>query len=52
MKQTRFEWAEQSKAFEPTEIAFDPETIELVIVLMANALIAVVHATQEADDER
>jgi len=48
----RFEWAEQSTAATPTEVRLDPETIDVVIVLMAHALIAVVHATQEASDER
>ena len=52
MKQTRFEWAEQSEAGEPTEVALDPETTDAVIVLMARVLIAVVRAAEEVANER
>ena len=52
MKQTRFEWTEQSTATTPPEVTLTPETVDLVIVLMAHALIAVVRATPELSDER
>ncbi len=52
MHQMRFEWAEQVHRTEPAEVELPRETIEVVIVLMARALIAVVRATEEAADER
>lgn len=52
MHQIRFEWAEQVHRTEPTGIELAPETTEVVIALMARALIAVVRATEEAADER
>ncbi len=53
MKQMPFEWAEQTDAVVPSEVALDPETTKILIDLMARTLIAVVRlAEDEADDER
>ena len=52
MQQMRFEWLEETEAGEPLEVELDVETTEAVIVLMAQALIAVVRAAEEAPDER
>lgn len=57
MKQTLFEWHEQSKAEESSEVVLQSKTIETVIMLMADALLAVVRVraaerTEETDDER
>lgn len=53
MKQTHFEWVEPSEAEEPVRVVLSPETTDALIVLMARAMIAVVHAAaEEAADER
>ena len=52
MEQLRFEWAEPNESREPSKVELDPETTEAVIGLMARALIVVVRAAGEADDER
>ncbi|MGH2348391.1 MAG: hypothetical protein ACRDFT_02855 [bacterium] len=52
VKQRRFEWALPSETRDPNSVVMDPEATEVAIGLMARALIAVVRAVQEADDER
>mgnify|MGYP001181018024 CR=1 FL=1 len=51
MHQLRFEWVEQVHRTEPTEVDLAKETSEVVIVLMARVLIAVVRTSEEAVDE-
>jgi hypothetical protein len=52
VKQLHFEWAAPSVTGDPNQVVIDLETTEVVIALIARALIAVVRAVQEADDER
>lgn len=52
MKQRRFEWAAPRATHDPNPVVIDREATEVVIALMARALIAVGRAVHEADDER
>jgi hypothetical protein len=52
VEQLRLEWVGPTEAREPNEVVLDPETTKAAIALMASALVAVVRAAQEADDER
>ena len=52
VKQRRFEWAAPSETRDPKQVVLDRETTVVAIALMARALIAVMHAVHEADDER
>ena len=52
MNQMRLPWAEQSELGKSNQVGLDLETSEVVIGLMAQALIAVVRAAQESTDER
>ena len=52
MKQGRFEWAAPRATYDPNRVVLERETIEATITLMARALIAVLRASHEADDER
>ena len=52
VKQRQFEWPAPSEARDPNQVVIDPETTAVAIALMARALIAVMHAVQEPDDER
>jgi hypothetical protein len=49
--QYRFPWA-VPETRDPHEVVLDPETAEIVIALMTRAVIAVVRAVEEVDDER
>ena len=51
-KQRRFPWAARGETRNSTEVVLDPETTAAAIALMARALIAVVRAVEEADDDR
>lgn len=51
MYQIRFEWTEPFPRTEPAEVDLAQETTEVVIVLMARVLIAVMRATGETADE-
>jgi|RifCSP16_2_1023846.scaffolds.fasta_scaffold29641_2 hypothetical protein len=51
MDQLHFEGIEAMEAAEPQSVDLDQETTDAVVALMARALLAVVHATREADDE-
>jgi hypothetical protein len=50
MKQICVEWGESVD--NPNEIDLDPETTESFVALMAQAMVAVVRAIEEVDDER
>jgi hypothetical protein len=52
VEQLRFEWVGPTEAREPNEVVLDPETTKAAIALMASALVAVVRAAEEPDDER
>jgi hypothetical protein len=55
VQQIRFEWAEeieQVQCAEPVEVELTQQTIAVLIVLMARALINVVRVAEEAADER
>jgi hypothetical protein len=51
-EQLHFAWAGPSEPPDLDQIVIDPETTAVTIALMARALIAVVRAVAEADDER
>jgi hypothetical protein len=51
-EQLRFEWAGPGEIRDSNQVVIDPVTTEVAIALMARALIAVVRAVHEADDER
>ena len=50
VKQHRFPWAAPGER--PHEVVLDPETTEIVIALLARALIAVVREVEASADER
>jgi len=52
IKQHRFPWAALGDRRDPPEVVLDPATTQSVIGLLACALIAVVRAGEETDDER
>ena len=52
VEQLRFAWAEPRETHDLKQVVIDPGTAEVAMTLMARALIAVVRAIQEADDER
>lgn len=52
VKQRRFPWAAPGETRDADEVGLDSETTAAAIALLARALIAVVGAVQEADDER
>lgn len=52
VEQLHFEWAGPSETRDPNQVVIDPETTAVAIALIARALLAVVRAVQEADDER
>lgn len=52
MKQRQFPWAAPGESRNATEVVLDPATTAAAIALLARALIAVVHAVEETDDER
>lgn len=54
MKQIGFEWEELREELvdSPNQVDLDPETSESVVALMAQAMVAVVRAIEEVDDER
>jgi hypothetical protein len=52
VEQKYFEWADPIDRADRVEVVLDRETTKLVIELMARALIAVVRAAEEADDDR
>ena len=51
MDQLHFEGIEPMEAAKPQSIELDQETTDAAVALMARALLAVVHATREIDDE-
>jgi hypothetical protein len=51
MDQLHFEGIEAMEAAERQSVDLDQETTDAVVALMARALLAVVHATRETDDE-
>ena len=51
VEQLRFPWG-SSETRDSNQVVIDPETTAVAIALMARALIAVVRAVREADDER
>lgn len=51
VKQCRFPWP-APKTGDATAVVLDPETTAAAIALLARALLAVVRAVAEADDER
>ena len=52
VKQRQFPWAAPAESRDANEVGLDPETTAAAIALLARALIAVVRAVQEVDDER
>lgn len=51
--QIRFQWAEEHhEGRGPDQVEIDPKTTEAAIALMARAMIAVIRAVKENDDER
>jgi len=52
MKQQPFPWAAPGACCDAQEVVLDPATTQSVIGLLACALIAVVHAGEETDNER
>jgi len=52
VKQYRFPWVVPGETRDPHEVVLDPETTEIVIAVMARALVAVVRAAEEVKDER
>ncbi len=51
MKQLPLEWAEELEQDTLLEIELPPEEIEAVVILMARALVAIVTASGEVNDE-
>jgi len=52
VQQLHFEWGAPSVSGEPQQVVLDPQTTELVVALIARAMIAVVGAVEEVDHER
>jgi hypothetical protein len=52
MRQQQFPWVAPRASRDAHEVVLDRETTEIAIALMARALIAVVRAVAEVDDER
>jgi hypothetical protein len=52
VEQLRFEWAGPNETPDPHQVVVDPETAAAAIALTARAMIAVVRAVYEVDDER
>ena len=52
MRQQQFPWGAPGASRDAHEVVLDRETTEMAIMLMARALIAVVRAVEETDDER
>jgi len=52
VKQIPFEWVEAVDQDVRTQIELPAEAIETVVALMAQALVAIVRAREEAGDER
>ena len=51
-KQFYFEWGAPSVTGGSSQMQLDPDTAEVVIALVTRALVAVVRAAQEIDDEQ
>jgi hypothetical protein len=51
-RQIRFEWGEEAPRGQPDEVVLDAETTRAALTLMARALVAVVRAAEDSDDER
>ena len=52
MRQQQFPWAAPHASRDAHEVVLDPATTAAAIALLARALIAVVRAVEETDDER
>jgi len=52
VKQRRFPWTAPGEARDADAVVLDAETTAAAIALLARALIAVVRAVEEVDDER
>lgn len=52
MEQLPFEWADPTVVRETSEVSLDPATADAAVALMARALVVVVRAVEETDDER
>jgi len=52
VKQMPFEWLDEDELAQPVEVVLDAETTEVVVTLMARAMIAAVRAVEEVADER
>jgi len=51
MEQIPFKWADPIVVPDASEVSLDPATAEAAVALMARALIVVVRAVKETDDE-
>ncbi len=52
VKQQQFPWAAAGQRRDAIEVVIDPAATAAAIVLLARALIGVVRAVEEMDDER
>jgi hypothetical protein len=50
--QIRFQWAEEHEGRTSDKVEIDPKSTDAAVALMARAMIAVVRAVKENDDER
>lgn len=47
-----FEWLNENEQVEPVEVVLDAGMTEALVSLMAQAMVAIVRAVEEAPDER